>query len=196
MENIDFIWLLAFTTELILGNTSFYMLLVCLKNKPILEQSIYDQVLVDSFLAGNLYGTWICMVVIATRFEIVRFIIHEYPLFTTTISSVTTFGRVAISICLRCLCLVRILYIYDMNFIEETLGEKKVRIMTFATVAASGIAALAVLIVKDEVVSGLIVLYTGQKGEIIGKYILDFKILSNIEFSTLFLLTIQNWALR
>ena len=83
-----------------------------------------------------------------------------------------------------------------MNFIEETLGEKKVRIMTFATVAASGIAALAVLIVKDEVVSGLIVLYTGQKREIIGKYILDFKILSNIEFSTLFLLTIQNWALR
>ena len=68
--------------------------------------------------------------------------------------------------------------------------------MTFATVAASGIAALAVLIVKDEVVSGLIVLYTGQKREIIGKYILDFKILSNIEFSTLFLLTIQNWALR
>ena len=169
MENIDFIWLLAFTTELILGNTSFYMLLVCLKNKPILEQSIYDQVLVDSFLAGNLYGTWICMVVIATRFEIVRFIIHEYPLFTTTISSVTTFGRVAISICLCCLCLVRILYIYDMNFIEETLGAQLVRKITFSLAVLAGIFALTVLIINNEVVSGFLVLYTGQETEIIGK---------------------------
>ena len=60
------------------------------------------------------------------------------------------------------------LYILDMNFIEETLGEKKVRMLTFSFAAASGIASLVVLIVKDEVVSGLVVLYTGQEREIIG----------------------------
>ena len=168
MENIDLIWLLAFTIELIFGNVSFSLLSISLKNKPILEQSIYDQGLVDSFTAGNLYATWICMVVIATRFSAVRFLIHEYPLFTTMICSITTFGRVFASICFCCLCHVRMLYILDMNFIEETLGEKKVRMLTFSFAAASGIASLVVLIVKDEVVSGLVVLYTGQEREIIG----------------------------
>ena len=56
-----------------------------------------------------------------------------------------------------------------MNFIEETLGAQLVRKITFSLAVLAGIFALTVLIINDEVVSGLLVLYTGQETEIIGK---------------------------
>ena len=56
-----------------------------------------------------------------------------------------------------------------MNFIEETLGAQLVRKITFSLAVLAGIFALTVLIINNEVVSGLLVLYTGQETEIIGK---------------------------
>ena len=47
-----------------------------------------------------------------------------------------------------------------MNFIEETLGAQLVRKITFSLAVLAGIFALTVLIINNEVVSGLLVLYT------------------------------------
>ena len=56
-----------------------------------------------------------------------------------------------------------------MNFIEETLGGQLVRKISFSLASVAGTFGLVVLVIEDEVVSGLVVLYTGQQREIIGK---------------------------
>ena len=67
METVDLVWLLAFAIQLVLGNVSYKLISISLMNKPLVEQSIYDQGLVDSFLVNNIYESWICVVVIASR---------------------------------------------------------------------------------------------------------------------------------
>ncbi len=65
-------------------------------------------------------------------------------------------------------CLIRILYLYDMSFLEETLGEKWVRFISQCITFFTSCLILILLYAKGEVVSGLLVLYTAQDGEIIG----------------------------
>jgi hypothetical protein len=65
-------------------------------------------------------------------------------------------------------CLIRILYIYNMSFVEETLGEKRVRFISYCVSFLTSCLILILLGAKGEVVSGLLVLYTGQDKEIIG----------------------------
>jgi hypothetical protein len=55
-----------------------------------------------------------------------------------------------------------------MSFVEETLGEKRIRIISHCISFFSGCLILILLLAKGEVVSGLLVLYTGQDREIIG----------------------------
>ena len=57
-----------------------------------------------------------------------------------------------------------------MNFIEETLGERRVRAISFGVSIIASAVILVVLLDKGEVVSGLIVLYTGQDRPVIGKF--------------------------
>ncbi len=65
-------------------------------------------------------------------------------------------------------CFVRILYLYNMSFVEETIGEKRIRIISHCISFFSGCLVVILLLAKGEVVSGLLVLYTGQDREIIG----------------------------
>lgn len=168
MENIDLFWLFAFTIQLFVHNLSYHLMSISLKSKPLVKQSIYDQALLDAFLAGDCYGSWNCIVVIASRFSIVRFLILEYPFILTVICSATTLVRVITGVMYCCVCFIRILYLYDMNFVEETLGEKFVRITSLCISLSSALVVLVVSYIKDEMVSGLLVLYTGQEREIIG----------------------------
>ena len=86
----------------------------------------------------------------------------------TCVCSVTTFGRTSLCIISTIACLIRILYLYDMTFVEETLGERRVRAISIVVTVVTSAAIVAVLLAKGEVVSGLIVLYSGQDREIIG----------------------------
>ena len=70
METVDLIWLLAFTIQLVLNNVSYKLFSISLKSKPLVEQSIYDLGLVDSFLANDIYGSWICIVVVVSRYQL------------------------------------------------------------------------------------------------------------------------------
>jgi len=121
---------------------------------------------------NNIYGSWICFVVIMSRFSIIRHLIHSNPLFITAICSVTSFGRSSISTMASLVCFIRILYIYNMGFVEETLGEKWVRFISHCISFFNGFLILILLLAKGEVVSGLLVLYADKDKEIIGNTII------------------------
>jgi len=117
---------------------------------------------------NNVYESWICLVVIMSRFSMIRHLIHDHPILLTGICSITAFGRTSNCIMGSLVCFIRILYLYDMSFVEETLGEKWVRLISHFTSYFTSCFILVLLIAKGEVVSGLLVLYTGEDREIIG----------------------------
>ena len=92
MENLDIIWLIAFVLVLIVLYFLHFLVTKSLKEKPLGSQTIFDSVVLDNLVLVRLYGTWVCLIDIASRFETVRdfFAANNIPLMI--VCSVTNFG--------------------------------------------------------------------------------------------------------
>ncbi len=92
MDNLDIIWLTAFVAVLIVLYFLHFLVTKSLKEKPLGSQTIFDSVVLDNFVLVRMYGTWVCLIDIASRFETVRdlFVANDIPL--VIVCSVTNFG--------------------------------------------------------------------------------------------------------
>ena len=132
-------------------------------------QSIYDQALVDNFLVGNLFGSWLCLIVVISRFSWFRDLLENSATVLTSVSAVTSFGRAAFCINGTCLSIVRILSVFKLTLLEETFGERKVQFITLLITITSSLITLLILYLNDELISGLMVTYTSHSHAISGK---------------------------
>ncbi len=116
MESKDILWLLLFTLLLLLSNFLCFLIVGSLRSKAIGLQSIYDQVFQDTFLVGNFFCSWICLVVIVSRFSWFRILISESNLLLTLICGTTAFARHAGIVLTCCFCIIRILCLFRCQF--------------------------------------------------------------------------------
>jgi hypothetical protein len=169
MESKDLLWLSLFTLLLVFSNFLCFMVVSSLQSKALGQQSIYDQVVKDTFSVGNVFCSWVCLVVIITRFSSCRVQITESDLLLTLICGMTMFIRLSLCIFTCSLCIIRVLCIFKMAFLEKTIGEGKIRQTYFIISLLVGVFILIILFIHDEIISGLLLSYKGNYSSHKGK---------------------------
>jgi hypothetical protein len=169
MDQADILWILFFSFLLIASNAIYLTIRSSLGGKPMGFQSIYDQALVDNFLIGNLFGSWLCLIVIVSRLTWFRYLLANSETVLSSISAVTAFGRAAFCINGTCLSIIRIISVFNLSLLEETIGETRVQYITTLITILTSLITLFILYKNDELISGLMVTYTSDSHAISGE---------------------------
>ena len=154
MENIDFFWLLAFVLLFLALNVLVHIIVNSLKEKPLGSQSIYDVALQDTFFVMKCYGSFICLMQGFANITKFRATLVENDIALTLACSIYSFGYTAIGISTGCLCFIRIFCLINLSFVEESIGEYSIRMIS--TIITVGISCIVVFIlfINEETNSG------------------------------------------
>ena len=138
MEVEDSCWIFAFVLLFVSLNVINYLIVSSINGKPFGQQSVFDISIKDTLLATKLYGSFACLVCIFVRFASFRQLLSENPILTTILSFFYSFAFICLCVNVGCLCIIRILCIVKLSFVEETVGEFRIRLIssTFTLVLA------------------------------------------------------------
>lgn len=154
MESIDIVWSAAFLLLTLIINVIHVYLRCYIRDKPMGMKSLHDSVFKDTIILTQMCSSTFCLVAVLSRFESVRYMFGQIPLLLTAVCVVYVFAFISVGVNNGCICIVRILCIFNMTFMEEDLGERLVRILTVgSTMVASGIACI-IFFVNDDINSG------------------------------------------
>ncbi len=175
MELNDFIWLVAFSFLFFALNLIQYLMVNSLKDKPLGSQSIYDSAMRDQIFGTKVYGSYVCLMYMAARFEEVRYLFVTNKTVLTAACTLYYFGFSTMCVKTAGLCIVRVLCIFKMTYLEESVGEFKLRLVTSAFSLTVGFVASLILVLREEINSGSFkTLLTAQASKS-GKFIHSFK---------------------
>ncbi len=154
MEKIDIFWLLAFILLFMALNVLVHIIVNSLKDKPLGSQSIYDVALQDTFFVMKCYGSFICLMQGFANITKFRATLVENDIALTLACSIYSFGYTAIGISTGCLCFIRIFCLINLSFVEESIGEYSIRMIS--TIITVGISCIVVFIlfINEETNSG------------------------------------------
>jgi hypothetical protein len=171
METVDFMWLALFTALLFTSYLFNNLVVKSLMAKPLGKQTIFDTAIRDTFFAMKFYITVACLMCILGRLYWIRFIFIENHVLLSAVCSIYSFGFTCVGVSAGCLCSIRTMSILNVNFLEETVGESKVRLISNLFVITTGILAVVVFNAAGEINSGTpIALLTYQTAPL-GRYI-------------------------
>ena len=118
------------------------------------NQSIFDLSIKDTFLTTKCYGSFACLVCIFARFASFRQLLSKSPILTTILCSIYSFAFTCICVNAGCLCIVRILCIIKMNYIEETIGEFKIRLISSTFTLTMGVTVTTIFVLGGDINTG------------------------------------------
>ena len=150
MDNSDIFWVTAFLV-LIFAISFLHIHMRCyVRDKPTGMKSLHDTIFKDTISLTQMSGSIFCAVAIMSRFELVRLFFNEFPLLRSAVCALYIFAFVSVGVNHSCICIVRILCIINMTFMEESLGERLTRMLTVgATLVTSGTACLIFFLIQD-----------------------------------------------
>jgi hypothetical protein len=109
------------------------------------------------------YGSLASILCILGRSEVSRNFFSENKFFLSTGSVLFSFSLIALCVHAGCLFIVRTLCVTKMTFMEETVGETRIRTLAFAVSLLSATAGVSVFWAFDDVDSGsAIIIMTGK----------------------------------
>jgi hypothetical protein len=154
METLDTMWVAAFTMLLFVILLLNNLIVNSLNAKPLGKQTLFDSAIKDAFCAMKFYGTVVCLICILARFDRIRNIFTENNFLLTIACSIYSFGFTCLVVSISLLCIIRTVSILCLTFLEETVGEKKVRLIANTLVITTGIFAVFIYNATGEINSG------------------------------------------
>ncbi len=154
MELEDFAWIAAFLLLFFCLNSINYLIVSSIKEKPLGQQSVFDIAIKDTFLTSKLFGSYACLICVFARFERFRQLLTEIPILATFLSFAYSFAFICLCVNAGCLCIIRILCIVKLSFVEETVGEFRVRLISITSTLILGITVPTIYVICDEVNTG------------------------------------------
>ena len=170
METVDFMWLASFTALLFTSYLFNNLVVKSLMAKPLGKQTIFDSAIRDTFFAMKFYVTVACLMCISGRFYWIRFFFIENNVLLSAVCSVYSFGFTCVNVSAGCLCSIRTLSILNVNFLEETVGESKVRLISNLFVITTGVFAVVVFNAAGEINSGTPIALVTYQTAPLGRY--------------------------
>ena len=166
---MDFIWLCCFVIILVSLNVINYFIVSSIRDKPLGRQSAFDLLSKDTFFALKCNGSVGCLICIFARFDSFRQILSENPILVTCFCSVYSFTFICLCISAGCICIIRILCIVNMNLVEETLGEFRIRLISSVLTVFSGVTVTCIFVIFGDVETGspiaLLTMHVVQPGK-------------------------------
>jgi hypothetical protein len=154
MEVFDAFWLFAFGTLLLVTNLLLHLMIQSINKKPLGNQSIFDASMKDLFIVLSCYTLFICIMYIFTRFEVIRNIFVKHTTLLTLTCTSYYFAFASVCIYASFVCITRIICLNKMAFIDETVGELKVRQFSAASSLSIAFVFAIVLFIYGETNGG------------------------------------------
>ena len=154
MDGEDVLWLIGFSSMLVLQNLLQCFIRKALKEKAPGSQSVNDLVLLDTFAFLQLFGNFVSSMACLTKFDFIRQLIVDRDVLLTLACSIYSFTFSCVCVSAICACTVKMIYISRMSFLEETVGEAKARLISASATIFSSVVIVATLLIKNETNSG------------------------------------------
>ncbi len=144
MNTPDFLWVCIFSILFFLINFVHYCMKNYVRDKPLGSKSLHDIILKDVLIVTQTCGSTLCSVAILSRLEHIRSIIDEYPIILTSLCTIYISAFMSACLIHGCLCIIKILCIINLTFMEERVGETLTRALVIGIVI--GINSLACIL--------------------------------------------------
>ena len=154
MDAIDRFFLAAFAILLISLNLLSFLIRRYIRNKPPGSQSIFEVVKADGYLLVHITGSIFSLTAIISRIDTVVKFATENQICVTVTCTLYMMSFVSLSVYGGCVCLIRICCIAKLHFIEETIGEIRVRAVLAGASCTLAIMSCIYLILNGEMNSG------------------------------------------
>ena len=158
---MDLFWLLAFILIFLVLNLIQFLIANSLKDKPLGSQSIFDVAQQNTFFVMQCYGSFNCLMHSFASTRKIQSILLENNSLLTLACSLNTFGFTSLSINVVCL--------FNLTFIEETVGELKVQLISAFVTICSASSVTFLLFINEETNSGSLVAMLTSKPSSSGK---------------------------
>ena len=147
-------WQISFFVLLIVIYLVNYLVVKSLKEKPPGSQSLFDTAIQDAFFVMKCYGTISCTWCFLGRISYFQNLLNHSQILLTIACVISTFGLICMCVSAACSCIIRILCIFKMIFLTETVGEPMVRLISGAVTFFLGFSATFIIVIFDDVLSG------------------------------------------
>ena len=153
----------SFLTVLFVFNFLLHLIVQSLKEKPLGRQSIYDLAIQDYFFVWRCYGSYIFILYTLTRVHFIQNLLNENSILLTTVCTFYSFSFTTLCISAGCVCIIRTLCLFKMVFMDETIGEMQVRILSaFVSLFSGFVVALLLLYHRETNTGSFKTMITGQ----------------------------------
>lgn len=147
---IDLIWISGFLFLLITLNVINKLIVRSIFNKPLGRQTIFDLLSQDTLFAMKFYGSFACLICIFARFNWFIKLLSDNPILLTVFCSIYSFAFVCLCVNASCLCIVRIMYIIKMSFVE-IIGDFCIHLLSSTFTLFVGVTVLTILVIFEDI---------------------------------------------
>jgi hypothetical protein len=170
MDLYNFVWFVLFLFLFLALKVSLNLFSSYLYNKPLGHQSLFDSILRDHVLARQKCGSTFSVIVMISRFESVTTFLADQPIVTSFVCSVFTFAFSCYHVSLSFVYIMRFGCVYDLNFMEEQIGESIARIAVASITLCASLGIVLFLILSGDLGSGPLFTMVTDKPSIESKF--------------------------
>ena len=148
---ISLAWIITFVTSIIILNFLSFMIKNYIVNQPSGNKSLFVYMVLDICTVIQVHGTLHCSLGILSRFELITEFLRIYENVTLIVCAFVELVNTATILHLGNSCIVRILCLKYISFMEETVGERATRAFLALVSYSAGIANCVALIITGGV---------------------------------------------
>lgn len=153
-SGIDVIWILIFSFLLVSTIVIHYYMICCISDKAPGAKTLFDVAMKDFFWFTCFGGSAFCVIDVVSRFGSIRTLCQDYPSLLIVPCILYVYAFVSVCIQMGSICIIRILCILNLTFMEETLGENLIRTVAIAFTLFWSIFICVLFVVIDDIYSG------------------------------------------
>ena len=154
METENIFWVVSLIALMVTANILLQSIIMYVGNKPLGHQTIFDFICKDNLTVAQIVCNIWTSAEIFSRFEQLRSIsvYNDYVIFL--LCSLIFIGFVVFLVYSSCVCVMRIICLVKMDFIEDKVGESISRIVPLVISLTMSTGACIIVIAKGEMNSG------------------------------------------
>ena len=149
-------WFLAFLLSLITSNSLCLVVKGYISSQPAGNLSLFVLMVKDIFTGIQFHSSTHCLLGMVSRLELVTATVADHRAVAVVVGTFAELVNTTTLVHLGSFCVVRILCLKYISFMEETLGERVIRLSLFCISFAAAGANCAALIASGDILNGTV----------------------------------------
>ena len=132
MKTTDIAWIVIFSIPLVTMNAIGHCVRQYIRDKPLGMKSLHDVVFKDMLCVVQFGCSTFCLISMMSRFESVQQLMIDEPILLTFCCASYICAYISVGVSNSCICVIRIICIMDLTFVEDHLDETMMRFWAVA----------------------------------------------------------------